>query len=1005
MHRLQLLIAASALATVALLYPLKIPDAAYAPLYRWFEARGMLGLFQGQVEPALFFGASPLVIKEAAANTALLLLVVLFVFWKALFPADPLRPTGNSGRPAGQWWLWAFVAWAGASLLWTPTPAFSLRTFYTLALFAFGFVCVSELIVRRADWMRFYGLIIVISAVLAAISFLQHLDLTRGFMLDWEQVRVRNRIGSFIGHNTGLSAFIMPSLFLTLGVLEAGRPARRALRWALWGYLVLFAFVIVAAQSRGVWLTLAVFVPVYYVVLKRRLGLPLPWRRAAAGAVLIAAVTALQVLPLSFNPFFNRAAPIKQRLDYLFPDTLRTETRLRILVCSIPLIAQKPLWGHGLGTFRYVYPKAQGDYLSAHPDTRIVPTNLRTIRAHNDWLQIAIELGLAGLGLAVGGIVYYARWGWRRLRGADARWTHLMIAVFVSLMAQLFHALMDFPFHIPPTALLAVVMGALWLAGARLAAADRAEGADRTAKSDQSEARPNAGGGNAGSDSRISNVANDRVQSSHPVVRPRRVVLLILILALVVPVPVRLPSAQGSRWNVKFVALELARAAVLPVVVDYHQSRAQRFLNTAEQPQLSAQQRWEKLQEGFQHILKAQRLDFLNAEVRQDLATFRYKRGQMLFEEARRLARAGHSELAQARFAQARQLFLNSIQDVDEAIAMGFRFHTCYHLRALNASSLEEIEPGRGWREKAKSDLYEAIHYTPAFGAALQDLSELLVQEKPVNAAEVYRLRGLIARYDPQWFRANYIMKAYVALYEKNYDQALFMLRDLLKAAPDFEELYHALANTLLRLGRAAEGRAVLETARERGIHSVELDKAWALYTILTGRNEEGLRRIRALMAPLKKPEPGLVVLEWVALRRLGRMEELKTSKQRFRATAHDYDAYLLLEGTIWYETFKDKALGVQLWQEALRAVPRPQPHVFVHLVQHYEREGDLDEARRLLRAGLNLHPDDPILGRLRARLLSGDEEASGGATAPGGAPAPGGASLESASGGTANDR
>lgn len=959
-----LLTGAAALAGVALLYPLKIPDNVYSNAGRAFDKMGLLDFFYAQIEPVILFGMSPLLIKEVAGNVALLFLLAVYCVWKI---AGSPQVRINS-KPQAHWLLWAFLFFAGISLMWSPRFAHSQRSFYTLTLFAFSFVILAEAITRRRDWMKFMWLILGVSFALALISFLQHLSLTHWFMLDWAPIRLRNRIGSFIGHNTGLSAFIMPSLFLALALLHMARS--RAQRLALTAFLALLAFVIVAGQSRGVWLTLGFFIPGYFLLARWRLRWALPWRWAIAGAALLAAVTLLQVAPFSWNPFFNRSAPIKKRLDYLLPETMLTETRLRIFICSIPLIGQSPVWGHGIGTFSYVYPKAQGEYISSHPTTRIVPTNLRTDRAHNDWLQIAIELGLIGLALAVAGVAVYARDGWRRLKSArpdDGDWAGLQVAVFTGLSAQLFHALLDFPFHIPPTALLVAVMGALWVSGTRLVEAGAAA---------------EAGGADTGATAENVEIVKSESNSKF-LLRPRKVLMLVLILLFLVPIPIRIEGESKSRVELKFAAVELLRFTILPIVADYHQSKGQRFLNSADRGGLTNEDKMKLLSNAFAHTRKAQRLDFMNGEILFDLANLRHQQAVLLADQGKAMMAAGQAEVGEKFLDQAAQLFANSITDVNASIEMGFRYHTSYHLRALNWNFLDQMIPGKGYREKAKADYYTAIQYTPAFGPALQDLSELLIQETPVNAAEVYRLRGMIARYDPQWFKANFIMKAYVALYEKRNEEAVLMLRDLLKAAPEFTELYPALANTYLHMGRAAEALGILEMAQARGVESPELDKAWAMYFILIGRNEEGLRRYKELERNLKTPDQGIYVAQWVALRRLGRMDEMRASKDAVKAQAPDFDAYLTLEGTMLYETFKDREAGVALWREAIASVPKPQSHAFAHLVQHFEREGDLDEARRLLREGLGHHPDDPILLRLKARLLD-DGAAQDGAVSAG---------------------
>ncbi|MCX8038716.1 MAG: hypothetical protein N3D11_17015, partial [Candidatus Sumerlaeia bacterium] len=79
----------------------------------------------------------------------------------------------------------------------------------------------------------------------------------------------------------------------------------------------------------------------------------------------------------------RQPAPIDLRTvtgDALLP-WLPAVARLRIAVCSAPLLAKRPLHGYGLGSFQYVFPPAQADYFAAHPHTLLAPTPQRTVQA------------------------------------------------------------------------------------------------------------------------------------------------------------------------------------------------------------------------------------------------------------------------------------------------------------------------------------------------------------------------------------------------------------------------------------------------------------------------------------------------------------------------------------------------------------------------------------------------------------------------------------------------
>jgi O-antigen ligase len=77
---------------------------------------------------------------------------------------------------------------------------------------------------------------------------------------------------------------------------------------------------------------------------------------------------------------------------------------------TIPLIAERPLAGHGFGTTPTIFPAAQG---SSGP--------LILGRTHNSYLEAAVDLGWTGMlwlmAIALGGLV--AAWRVSRLPGPD----------------------------------------------------------------------------------------------------------------------------------------------------------------------------------------------------------------------------------------------------------------------------------------------------------------------------------------------------------------------------------------------------------------------------------------------------------------------------------------------------------------------------------------------------------------------------------------------------------
>jgi O-antigen ligase len=133
-------------------------------------------------------------------------------------------------------------------------------------------------------------------------------------------------------------------------------------------------------------------------------------------------------------------------------------TRLHIYISSLPMLFDHWLSGIGFGSF----PLLSGVYLKEFPE------NLLFDRVHNDYLELAIELGLpmALLFFAwlFGGIVVAGKKLLQKSRVIHEECRISMIvgcAAFCSLLGFLIHGLVDFGWRLPANALYAVTLIAL----------------------------------------------------------------------------------------------------------------------------------------------------------------------------------------------------------------------------------------------------------------------------------------------------------------------------------------------------------------------------------------------------------------------------------------------------------------------------------------------------------------------------------------------------------------
>jgi O-antigen ligase len=433
----------------ALAYPLRLSDPRISKLYGWAKQWGVEDHFVEQLMPWLAFNHSPLVVKESLLLALGALLIAGSVLYLALNSYRELRtsdvPLLNWSNPA--LWMGAFFLLGFLRLALVPTPYMGLRTLLLMTICTIGPAAIVAVGQSRMVWKRIPALTLAIGIILALIALLQHLGRVRGWLPD-QSGEPRNRMGSLIGHNTGLSGYLLFSCCVAVWGVLTRRGSFRF--WSI-AYLPLGLFVVLSAQSRSAWLAFAVAALVGAFLLGPSLGKMMVRRAMIYGGSALAIGLILATAFPSVNPLARQVTPLMERLrnDVFNLDQLRRETRYRVFFAGAPLVAQAPVFGHGPGQFQWVYPPAQGRYFNTHLNQTRAYTVKRTDIAHNDWLQFAIEFGIVGIllaGTAAYLVLRRIRENWLALpQGPERALLSLWLSAIAGLLVQ---AAVDFPFHL-----------------------------------------------------------------------------------------------------------------------------------------------------------------------------------------------------------------------------------------------------------------------------------------------------------------------------------------------------------------------------------------------------------------------------------------------------------------------------------------------------------------------------------------------------------------------------
>lgn len=250
--------------------------------------------------------------------------------------------------------------------------------------------------------------------------------------------------GPYVNHNhyAGLMEMLTPFPL----VLAATRFTDGNRKIAVAGIAALMAASIFLSGSRGGMAAFVVQMVVLSILLvRKREG---NWKQPLMLGAFLAMVIVF-LLWMGNNELTQRLISIHSEAR----EEISGGVRLTIDRDCLRMWIQRPFLGWGLGTFPVVYPQFRSFY-----------TNMFVNQAHNDYLQLLVEIGLAGFSIAVWFLALVFRQAAGKLRNND--WTEsasgaLTVAALLGCVGILVHSFLDFNLQIPANAALFYVLCAI----------------------------------------------------------------------------------------------------------------------------------------------------------------------------------------------------------------------------------------------------------------------------------------------------------------------------------------------------------------------------------------------------------------------------------------------------------------------------------------------------------------------------------------------------------------
>jgi len=300
--------------------------------------------------------------------------------------------------------------------------AYGILTFVTVQLVQSD----DGVIPRFGDALAVYGSVYAVFAVLQGFT-------SEGKIYWLIKPRGGGGYGSYVNHNhyAGLIELLLPIVL----VLAFGGSARSAKRGLLVFAAIMMAASVFLCQSRGGMFAVSVETVCLAVFWVRQFS---P-RKSAMVFVLFCLVTA---------SFLAWIAP--SQVGARITDT-HDPARWLIHRDSVRMFVAHPILGSGFGAFA-----------SAFPRYRLFYDGFFVNHAHDDYLEVLLETGVAGFAVALWFLVVLYREGLRNLRSSRlSRAAMISIAALAGCTGILVHSFVDFNLHIPSNAALFYVLCAI----------------------------------------------------------------------------------------------------------------------------------------------------------------------------------------------------------------------------------------------------------------------------------------------------------------------------------------------------------------------------------------------------------------------------------------------------------------------------------------------------------------------------------------------------------------
>lgn len=319
-----------------------------------------------------------------------------------------------------------FVIFVLASFRNTTNSAISLKGFTNIMGYVLLYYMVASNLKKdeHIRWMA--GAIVLAGLFVSILGILEYM----GFgIFKWEKpVTQQVQMWVTMGNSNAVAQYLIMVIPVAIGIMLYSKNFKWMIVWSC--VIAILITCLILTFTKGAWLGLSGAL-LFFVALNAR--------KKITVMVLVGVVAVLFITGLFANG----------RLTQIFREEDKDATfsgRVAMWQSSIKMIQVHPFLGSGLNNFYLLFPKFQVSKFN-----EVLP-NRRPMQVHNDYIQLAVEVGILGLAAFLWILVRYMKYGMSIIKSNRDKW--LTSGLVCGIIALLIHSLTDFGLQMPTPAMM-----------------------------------------------------------------------------------------------------------------------------------------------------------------------------------------------------------------------------------------------------------------------------------------------------------------------------------------------------------------------------------------------------------------------------------------------------------------------------------------------------------------------------------------------------------------------